>query len=164
MKRILSLLIIPFLLAGCTVNIEIESEDKPDKKDPVVEVIDETDPIIKDLKSRNFTIESDPDDDGIVDLNTVVSWLEAEIEDFEEYTIITFKTPEDAKTGFENLKAHEQLKSDDILSEQDGIFIQEDSDGSIEAMILHDNQVINAEREDGNLDHIITQFETWKLK
>ena len=163
MKHILSLLIIPFLLSGCVVNIKIESDDKPEKKDPIVEKIDDSDPIIQDLQSRNFIIESDPDDDEI-DLTTVTSWYEAELEHQEEYTIITFKTAEQAKIGFENLKAHEQLKSDDILSEQDGIFIQEDTDGSIEAMILHDNQVINAEREDGNLDLILQQFESWNLK
>lgn len=167
MKKLL-ILLLPFLLVGCvTVNVTEDPDDKEDDK--IIQEIEENDvpkettSIIDDLKARNFIIKSDPDDDEI-DLTTVVSWLEAELEDQEEYTIITFKTAEDAKTGFENLKAHEQLDSDDILSEQDGIFIQEDTDGSIEAMILHENQIVNAEREDGNLDLILKQFEDWNLK
>ena len=158
MKKLLFLLV-PFLWAGCVVhtNPEIPVADQ--------EVPDEVSYIVDDLKSRNFELESDLEEDDEIDIRTVTAWIDAELNNQEDYSIITFKSSKEAEAAFKNIKAHEQLDSDDEISEQDGIFIQTDiEDGSVEAMILHDNQIVIGEREDGNLDLLIQQFTDWKLK
>ena len=159
MKRKLILLLFPFLLAGCVVHVNVDSSATAG------EVPKELSYIVEDLKSRNFDLEADMDDDDEIDTNTVISWIEAELENQEEYSLITFKSNEDAEKAFETMKQAESLDLEKQTSEQEGIFIQTDiEDGSVEAMILHENHIVIGEREDGNLDALIQQFTDWKLK
>lgn len=152
MKKII-LLLCPLLLCGCfTVTVqETESTE--------VEDVEEVKEITNSLSKRHFEIKHETEVDS-----TISSWIEAELEDQEEYEIITFHTEKEAQDGFEQMKAHEQQDFDDIISEQDGIFIQTDKeDNSVKAMFVHDNLVIIGEREDGNLDLLIQQFKDWNL-
>ena len=152
MKKLI-LLLCPLLFCGCfTVTIQ-QSESTE------IEEVEEVKEITHSLSERHFEIEHETQVD-----NNVTSWIEAELEDQEEYEIITYKSSKEAQEAFEQLKAHEQQDLDDIISEQDGIFIQTDpEDNSVKAMFVHDNLVIIGEREDGNLDLLIQQFKDWNL-
>ena len=160
MKKLI-LLLCPLLFCGCfTVTIQ-QSESTETEK---VEEVEEVKEITNSLSERHFEIKHETEvDDGILP-ESIVSWIEAELEDQEEYEIITFNSNKEAQDGFEQMKAHEQQDLDDIISEQDGIFIQTDKeDNSVKAMFVHDNLVIIGEREDGNLDLLIQQFKDWNL-